>query len=346
VQIMAISVVTQVVDAAKPVVEILDKKVLNNPVVEKANETFAAPAVAVIAVANAGTAVASASLLSYAQLWLQYLQTFFSQPLLLLFKRRRKGWGVIYNSLTKLPIDLALIRLVDQATGRIIQTRVTDKFGRYTFFVSRPGIYRLEAAKASFQFPTVYLKSKKVDIEWLDLYHGETIKVETKGEVITRNIPVDPLEKAVMPKVVLNQQRKLRLQHGISLVGFFFSIGSLAVSPTLLILALLIVHIVTYFLFRRLSMGRRPKSWGVVFDAITKKPLGLTVARIFETQYNKLLETQIADSNGRYAFLVGRNQYYATFEKAGYQPFKTEVVDLTAPSKEAVIGMDVSLKKL
>lgn len=353
VQIMAIPTVAQVVEAAKPVteaikpvVEVLDKKVLNNPVVEKANETYAAPAVAIVAVANASTAVASASLLSYLQLGLQYLQAFFSQPLLLLFKRKRKGWGVVYNALTKLPIDLTTVRLIDAVTGRVVQTRVTDKAGRYAFFISQPGAYRLTVTKTGFIFPTNYLKSKSVDIEWLDLYHDETIEVKTKGEVITRNIPVDPEEKTVVPEEVIKGRRKLRLQHGVSLAGFFFSVGSLAVSPTTMILALLAVHIVTYILFRRLSMGRRPKNWGVVFDAATKKPLGLAMARIFETQYDKLLEAQITDNNGRYAFLVGRSQYYVTFEKTGYQPMKTEVIDLTAPEKEAVVGMDVGLKKV
>ena len=30
-------------------------------------------------------------------------------------RRRRKKWGVIYNALTKLPVDLAIVRLMDQS---------------------------------------------------------------------------------------------------------------------------------------------------------------------------------------------------------------------------------------
>ena len=77
----------------------------------------------------------------------------------------------------------------------------------------------------------------------------------------------------------------------------------------------LAVNVVMYALFRRMAVARKPKNWGIVYDEKSKKPLQNVVARIFDAKYNKLLETQVTDVRGRYAFLVGQNTYYVTFEK-------------------------------
>ena len=52
-------------------------------------------------------------------------------------RRKRAKWGVVYNALTKLPVDLAVVRLVDVKTGRVIRSRVTDSEGRYAFLRTR-----------------------------------------------------------------------------------------------------------------------------------------------------------------------------------------------------------------
>ena len=87
-----------------------------------------------------------------------------------------------------------------------------------------------------------------------------------------------------------------------------------------------------------------PKSWGIVYDEKSKTPLRFVIARIFEAQYNKLLATQITDLNGRYSFLVGKNIYYLTFEKAGYAKAQTPTIDLRKKEKGEVIALDIPLK--
>ena len=64
-------------------------------------------------------------------------------------RRRRKKWGVIYNALTKLPVDLAIVRLMDQS-GKVIRSVVTDKEGRY--FIVGEGVYRVAVMKNGFVF--------------------------------------------------------------------------------------------------------------------------------------------------------------------------------------------------
>ncbi len=314
-------------------------KIIDNPKVEEANEKVAAPAVAVVALVGYSTAISFATLFPY-------LQFLFTQPILLLFPKRRKGWGVVYHSLSKMPIDLAIVRLYEKVTNRLVQTRVTDREGRFAFFV-QPGQYFIRIVKPNFSFPTVYLKDKKEDIKYFDIYHGEEILVTEKNTLVTPNIPLDPVEAArTTPdrRIVLAHFGR-KVQNFVALSGIILATASVIISPQLWMVAVLLGHCILYALFRRLARPRKQKSWGIVYETATKAPVGLTVARIFETEYNKLLETQVTDGRGRYSFLVGNNAYYVTFSKPGYAPKQTDTIDLRGRKEGAAVGLDVGLEK-
>src|SRR3989344_7915412 len=52
-------------------------------------------------------------------------------------RKKEKPWGVVYDSVTKLPIDPALVTLTthDPRLPDIQETRVSDINGRFSFFV-------------------------------------------------------------------------------------------------------------------------------------------------------------------------------------------------------------------
>lgn len=322
----------------KDIVQEEVKKVIDNVNVENTNRQFAAPAIATVAVANVAAAVSIFEIAAY-------LQFLFTQPFLLLERRRRKGWGTVYNALSKLPIDLAIVRLLDAQTGRTVVARVTDKQGRYSFVVAA-GRYRIEVIKKGFAFPTTFLKKEKDDVGFTDIYHGEEIKATEDNANIIPNVPLDPMEKAVTPKKIIVYRYLRKLNRLVAASGVILAIVSFIITPKLIFGLLAAAQIALYMLFRRLAKTKRPKSWGMVYDETSRKPLRFAVARIFETTYNKLLETQVADSRGRYAFLVGRNKYYVTYEKLGYEKKQTGEIDLTTSEKPEVVAQDVGLKKL
>ena len=98
---------------------------------------------------------------------------------MLIGRKKREKWGVVYNSLTKLPVDLVIVRLFSIDTNRLVQSKVTDGQGRYSFVVN-PGRYRLEVKKMNFTFPSLLLKDWQSDSEKTDIYHGEQISVTEK----------------------------------------------------------------------------------------------------------------------------------------------------------------------
>ncbi|MEK7607226.1 MAG: hypothetical protein AAB444_03475 [Patescibacteria group bacterium] len=307
-----------------------------SPQVKRVAKRYVTPGLLSVVLINFVLAINWASLLNL-------LQSFITQPIMLLERRKRKGWGIVYNALTKLPVDLATVRLFT-AEGRLLQTRVTDKQGRYAF-ITGPGRYRLEVVKAGFVYPSIFLKDKKEDLDFLDLYHHEVIEVTEESTTIAANIPADPVEKMETPKEVFRRVTFRKFQRRMAAMGPVLSAVVIGISPSVVTIAPLAMHVALYFVFRRLSVGRRPKSWGIVYERETAEPMKFVIARVFENQYNKLLETQVTDGSGRYSFLVGRNVYYLVFEKAGYEPYKTSPVDLLKEGKEAFLGIDVRLSK-
>ena len=309
---------------------------VQNPVVEQTAQNIAAPTLVGVAVANT---VAAAPIFNIGN-YFQYLVT---QPLLLFIRKRRKGWGIVYNALTKLPVDLAIVRLLDAATGGVVQTRVTDKQGRF-IFIAPIGNYLIDVIKRGFEYPSVFLKTKREDESYADLYHKEIINVKEAGAALTPNIPIDPLETRVSRAQLILKQIFSGVQRGLSLGGLAAMLLALIIIPSTAVAIFAATHILLYLLFRRLATTPPPKSWGIVYDEKSKTPLRFVIARIFEAQYNKLLATQITDLNGRYSFLVGKNIYYLTFEKAGYAKAQTPTIDLRKKEKGEVIALDIPLK--
>ncbi len=320
------------------ITKILTNEVIRDPRVETAATQFFIPAAAAVTTAVVATAVQATSIVSY-------LYFILTQPLLLIGRRKRKGYGTVYNALTKLPVDLVSIRLYRASTNRLVRTVVTDKQGRYAFIVE-PGEYRIEVTKPGFVFPTKYLTGRKEDAQFLDLYHGETIMVSSEGGIITANVPLDPIEILKTNRRLFLEELGRRVQTTLAFSGVILTCLAALLYRHLYLYILAVAQLVLYLLFRRLAHAPRPKNWGIIYDEHTKRPIPFAVARIIETQYNKTLESRIADSKGRYNFLVGSSKYFITVEKPGYEPAKTNELDLTQKGSEVgVVSRDISMKE-
>lgn len=318
-------------EQVKKVIESVD-----DPKVESTAQKRVAP------IALGAALAATVPALSFLNL-LSYLRFLFLQPIFLLGYRKRKKWGVVYNSLTKMPIDLAVARLVDVKTGKIVQSRVTDSQGRYAFFVE-PGIYRIEVTKQGFVFPTKILQGLKEDTGFLDIYHGEPVHVDERYAAIAANIPLDPIgAKEKTPRRIFVSRALRGAQRFIASLSIVAGAVAVFISPTWWTIGLLVLQVALYFLFKRLAATKKPKNWGIVYDKSDKKPINRVIARLFSKRFNKLVATEITDSNGRYSFMVGPNEYYVTFEKDGYK--KTTSNDIRIKEAHEVVKVNIGLEK-
>jgi len=324
---------------AKVVSKSLDV-VRENPTVQTAAQA-SVPTLAV-------TAGASVVVMSVSFNFLPFIQYLFTAPVLFFWRKKRKGFGTIYNTISKEPVDLAVVRLFevkeDSTRGRLIRSRVTDKGGRF-FFLVQPGKYLLTVTKAGFTFPTSFLASAKEDVQFLDLYHGEILEVSEKDAVLTPNIPLDPsvAEKFHEPKQILWRARLRFIQHIVALSGVIASAFFAIIRPNMLAAGMVVLQIGIYLIVQRIAKPRKPKSWGIVYDTSTKRPLANVVARIFEPKYNKLLDTQVTDSRGRYTFLLGPSEYFAVFEKPGYVSTQVKPIDYKNAKESKDFSEDIEL---
>ncbi|MBI2551343.1 hypothetical protein HYV73_03290 [Candidatus Uhrbacteria bacterium] len=292
------------------------------------------------------SAISIGFLLLQFQLW-PFLQLLFTQPLRLFFKRKRKGYGVVYHSGIKLPVELAVVRLLRLPDAKVVRTRVTGKDGMYEFLAD-PGEYQIEVTKPEFSFPSEWLKKVRTDGEYLDVYHGEVIRVTDKNAVISANIPLDPiLEKGEKEALRIRWKRRLRrLESALSWASVVLALVVLILHPSAFTIGVFILQVVLLVLVFVLVRPRKPKSWGIVYDKSTKKPLRDAVIRVFEPLYNKLIDSRLTDRNGRYHFLLGPNEYYATFEKEGYQTTEVRPIDYRSIKQPELLSMRVDMSPL
>ena len=317
---------------------------INNSDVQKIN-TVVAPTITTVATVNT---VAAVSVVNFGQ-YFWYLLT---QPFILLRRRKYRKWGMVYDALKKLPIDLAVVRLYEQYLNpgekmkrwRLISTQVTDKQGRF-LFLAKPGAYHIQVAKAGFRFPSNFLQNIKEDRGFTDIYHGETFEV-AEEKVLTYNIPLDSEIKGFPIRQFSWQELAKGFQNGISFGGIALMGASYAISPRIQNLLFLIANLALFLLFSRLAKKKiKGKSWGAVSDATSGKTLAGVTVRLFDQQFNKLVATTTADAKGRYSFLAGSNSYYMIFDAVGYETYQTPVFDF-GKTTEKIVAKDIKLKKI
>jgi hypothetical protein len=228
---------------------------------------------------------------------------------------RKKTWGVVFDSMTKQALDPVVVSLKD-ATGKVIQTSITDMEGRYGF-VAVPGLYSLEAHKADYVFPSEKLFGKNSDGVYNDLYFGGTFQVLEEGEIITKNIPLDAIN------FNWNEYEKNRLGFGkkktfmeklqkfgtvLFVIGFIVSIVAVFISPILWNYIMLSLYIVAG-IFQILGLAKHAGSASI--DGI---PLSFGIMRVYSNTLKKEMKKVVLDNFGNYYCLVRNGEYYITLE--------------------------------
>lgn len=314
---------------------IVIKSIKDNSEIESLAEELV-PTLTGVAVFNVFSSISLVNLIPFIHL-------IFFEPVVFLGRRRRVGWGKVYNSKTQEAIDLAVVRLVNKQTGALVQSKVTDSEGRFAF-VAKPGEYTIQVSKSNFIFPSDFLKGIKDDGQMFDIYRGKTFEV-TKGEsIITANIPLDPLGNNERPLRVIFQQILSRAQITLSWFGLSITVFALIISPRWYMWLLLAAQIYLFLLSRRVSKPLRIKNWGIIYDLETKKPIDRAIVRLYTVAHDKLVATQVTDSGGRYHFLAAKDRYFIVCESPTHEQVKTPIIDMREKKKQS-ITIDIGLKQ-
>jgi hypothetical protein len=272
---------------------------------------------------------------------IRLLQGFLLEPALLLFGRRRKAFGTVFDSLSKKPVDLAVVRLIDDTTGRIKATRVTDQLGRFSFFVG-PGRYRFSVEKKGYLYPSHFLAGEKYDINFGEIITGGAILMKQTG-TIDINLPVDGPEDRLTTAAAFRRKFKQSSHGFFAYFGILLSAVAVIFAWSTLTWALFVGHLLLFLIFIRLTRKPLGRPWGRVFDSGARTNLERAVVRIVDTRFNRVLETLVTDRSGQYGFLVGRNQYRLESLRPGYEHYRGTA--FTPRSRPAVVSKDIGMHR-
>lgn len=337
----------RLISAVAPQILIVRKAVeAANKEIKKTVET-SQPALQTTAIAAGPVAAAlNPGLISSTVNWYHYLNHFLSALLSALgLRKRRRPWGIVYDSITKNPVDLAIVRLFDTGDKKLIETQVTDKNGRFSFLV-KPGTYTIAVAKQEYIYPSAIVKGA-LDGDYAHVYRQEPFTLVRDEDVIEVSIPLDPPHPDVVKKTRGGFKAFLHVFSKYSMVSLFLSVGlSIALAyyvPTTLNLVLLFLNSM-FMLGKVFVITRKDKPWGTVFDALSLEALPLAAIGIIDGKQGKLLRTRLSDYEGRFNFLVPQGEYVFTVSKDQYHFPPAHPVH-AKKYKHLYLGGKVSVKK-
>jgi 5-hydroxyisourate hydrolase-like protein (transthyretin family) len=276
---------------------------------------------------------------------LPYLQYLFTSPILFFSRRRRTVYGTVYHAMTKVPLELVTVRLLRAQDRRLVKSVVTNAQGQYGLPVRDPGEYLLEYQKPGFSFPSQYLQGVQQDGIFADVLTSAQLRVTDRDVFVAPNVPMDPVEvsEAISLRNVRGARWRTRLQYVVAPLGAVAAGVSYVISPSSLGFGLFLAQCVVLGITARVAWPKKPAGWGVVLDKKTGKPVPNAVVRLFESRYNKLIDTVLTDSRGRYALLLGPNVYQTRFDKRGYATEHLAQLDLSARREPAALTERVKL---
>ena len=263
-------------------------------------------------------------------------------------KDKNKPWGVVYDSVTKQPIDPAVVTIAvhESGVGEFKQSRITDIEGRFSFLVT-PGRYVITVEKTHYLFPSKIIKGE-TDGKYKNVYHGEVIEVENPY-IINLNIPMDPerfyFNQYIKPSVgnatilyLRENARNILLLTGFTLMviayflsqnGWYLGIGSL-------------------YAFNALfwKIQKEQQLWGTVSYRITGELLPRVTVKAIRKPSNITVGTTTTDLLGRYFLLLSKGKYTIQVERQekgkGLEILK-QIENVEVAKDKEVIDFDIGI---
>ncbi len=235
-------------------------------------------------------------------------------------KKRTRRWGVVYDSITKQPLDPAYVSLKNTA-GETVSTAITDIDGRYGFVVE-PGTYVLFVNKTNYIFPSTKLTGKRSDELYDNIYFGDYFTIPTSGEVITRNIPLDPLnfswnefEKEKRNLTSSFKRKDLLISR---IANFFFNVGFVLACIAFIVTPLPyngIIFALYLFVLIIKKIGIKTKNKGSVVEKSTGLPLSYGIVRVMYSDIGQEVAHSIIDKYGNFYCLIKNGTYTIKIDK-------------------------------
>jgi len=224
------------------------------------------------------------------------------------FRRKRYPAGYVYDSITRAPIQQAIVRIYD-LEKKLVDTAVTDGYGLFRTDIPT-GEYILEVKGRNYDFPSKLILGKE-DYPLSNVYHGE--KILLKENEINVVIPIDPDQKAIQKKAftlfrsfassILPIINLILFLGGITIASYVYS-----KNPITQNLAILLLYIPTTYVLVKSIIGMRRKTGKVLYENGT--PAVNIILILKDKDFDKVVAKRVTDSEGRYSFDISEKGEY------------------------------------
>jgi hypothetical protein len=263
------------------------------------------------------------------------------------FRRKNRAWGTVYDSVTKRPLDLVHVLLIDLETSKIVDSSITDKYGEYRF-LTLPGRYGIETRKTKYLSPSEKMKGQSFDKVYDNLYFGEEIIIRSRDEIVVKNIPMDS------EVFNWNEFVKERMNGGIfirtKILRWFsdmlFILGAISAILAAIFIPIFynIVILGIYLLVCMLYLIFKGPKLGEIVENGTNLPMSFAIINIFRLGEDNPIVKKVADEFGKYFAQVPGGKYYLIIDKKNNNESYTEVLHTTdIEIKDGVINFDIKI---
>lgn len=242
------------------------------------------------------------------------------------FRKRRINYGFVYDSNTKEPVQLAMVRIFQNE--KLIETAVTDNLGRFSGSLE-PGIYQLEVTKPKYEFPSAYITGTS-DYPIQNVYSGSLV-IKSEDTDIQIAVPIDPktikgLErtKHLIKNSILKTLYIINIL--IFITGSLISLYSYYTYPDITTLVIVLLYIFPLYILLK-SIFNNKGRYGKVVDSEGKAIVNVSVL-IKENAFDRVIAKRVTDQKGKYRFIMDAGEYSITIEDTKYQLQKEKILNI------------------
>ena len=244
-----------------------------------------------------------ATLASPASFGLTSFHLFGSGFFLLLGRRQKKSWGVVYDEGNKKPIPFAVIKLYSES-GKFLKDTVSDTVGRFVFAVDK-GKYWMEVRAQGYQ----PISHRNEDFN-AAFYRGENINIVDGDVALGVKIPLISENISAAENFFQKFKRNApEYFRSLAIVIFVISLILFFVTSTAFNLFTVVVYFaLSIYLFYNYTIVT--KSVGILFEKNIDTRIKSAFVSILSTDAKNLVQDLIlTDEKGRFPLLLDPGKY-------------------------------------
>jgi hypothetical protein len=220
-------------------------------------------------------------------------------------RKEERNWGVVFDSVTRMPIPATKILLTDE-TGKELATTYSDKDGRFGFLAS-PGKYFMHIFKKDYEL----IKDITEDDLYGHVYNGGEFEIGGDN-IILYNIAMKSLvinwEEYSKKKVRQYKSTLSLVKKYFFMAVYVFGAGATVVIayfyPTTFNLVMLGIYILLFIY----QIFFKKKKYGMI-ETAGGTPVPFAVVSLHDKDSNEKQRFAVTDSIGRYYLLADNGQY-------------------------------------